>query len=489
MSKSIKEEVFSGVKWNALGKIGHYGAQFFVSIILARLLLPEEFGLVGMLAIFTAIAQVFIVSGMSSALIQKKNANTTDFSTVFYYNIAIAILFYFILFFSAKHIAAFYEEPKLIKLTKYIALVFIINAFGTVQATILRKALNFKKLNIISVISVVFAGTIAIVMAFNGFGVYAIVGQSIAFATLSTILYWIFSDWKPKLVFSKNSFKSLFGFGSKLLLSALLDQIYNNLSTLIIGKAFSAVQLGYFSRAKATRDIPIQNTTGILNNLIFPIFAKSKNDEDLVRHHLKFIGLISFVTFPLMVGLAIVAEPLTVLLFSDKWLPSVPILQILCIAGPAYPLSVVLVSTILAKGKSGLFLKLDIYKKIVGLTAMFIGLFFGFYPFLAAIVVAGTIGLLINFIFTGKMLQLGLMPYLKAIFPSIALSLIMGGLSLLLSLILPKSHAIQLISLSAFGIIIYTGLSYLLKLDDYLYLKNLAKEKLFTKKTKPNYES
>jgi len=483
MSERLRDAVFSGVKWNAMGKFGHYGAQFFVSIVLARLLMPEEFGLIGMLAIFTAIAQAFIVSGMSSALIQKKDADSTDYSTVFYYNIGIAILFYFILFFSAKSIAAFYEEPQLIKLTKYIALVFIINGFGTVQSTILRKELNFKKLNIISVISVVIAGSIAIVMAFNNYGVYAIVGQSLSYAFITNLLYWLTSKWKPKLVFSKRSFKTLFGFGSKLLLSALLNQIYKNLSTLIIGKAFSAAQLGYFTRAKATRDIPIQNTTGILNNLIFPIFAKSKSDEDLVRHHLKFIGLIAYVVFPLMIGLAIVAEPLTVLLFSDKWLPSVPILQLLCIAGPTFPLSVILTSTILAKGKSGLFLKLDIYKKVFGLTAMLVGLYFGFYPFLIGLLVASLGSLFLNAVFTGKLLHVAIFNYLKHMLPSLLLSFFMGVLLLVIQYFLPKNYVIQLFSLSILGVIIYIGFSHIFKLNDYFYLKNLAKEKLF-KKTK-----
>lgn len=482
MSQTVRDQVFSGVKWNSLGTIGQYGAQFVVSIILARLLLPSEFGLIGMLAIFTAISRVFIDSGMTAAIIQKKDVNNTDYSTVFFYNIAIALVFYFLLFFSAQYIADFYKQPELAKLTKYISLVFVINSFGTVQATILRKDLNFKKLNIISIIGVFIAGFVAIIMAFAGYGVYSIVGQSIAFALITNLIYWITSAWKPKFVFSKQSFKNLFGFGSKLLVSALLDQTYTNLSTLIIGKAFSASQLGYFTRAQATRDLPAQNVTGVLNSIVFPILTKSKNDEELVRHHLKFIGLISFVILPIMTGLAIVAEPVTVLLFSSKWLPSVRILQLLCIIGPVYPLSVILVSTILAKGNSSLFLKLDIYKKIFGLCAMLIGLYYGFYPFLVGIIASGLIALGINFFFTGRYLNVRFWQYLSVVLPSFVLTLFMGVILFLLQYILPSNHFLQLLILSILGFIIYAGMAHLIKSKDYIYLKVLVKEKFFTKK-------
>ncbi|MFW5983242.1 MAG: MOP flippase family protein [bacterium] len=483
MSESIRDHVFSGVKWNLVGKLGHYGMQFIVSIILARLLLPAEFGLIGMLAIFMAIAQVFINSGMSSALIQKKDTTGEDYSTVFYYNLMIAFIFYALLFFTSGYIAAFFDQPELTQLTKYMAMVFLINAAGTVQATILKKELRFKKINVIKIIGVIISGVVAVFMAYNDFGVYAIVGQAVSFALVTNALYWLNSNWKPAFVFSKQSFINLFGFGAKLLISSLLDQVYKNLSTLIIGKAFSAAQLGYFTRAKSSRDLPIQNTSGVLTNIVFPVFAKEKNDETLKRHHLKFLSLVAYVTFPVMVGMAIVAEPFIVILFTDKWLPSVPMLQILCIGGPTYPLSVILVSTLLAKGKSGLFLKLDIYKKSVGLAAMVLGLLFGFYPFLLGVTAASLIGLILNFYYVGKTIHTKAGEYANALMPGLMLSLAMGAIVFGTGYLLPENHYIQLTVQATLGIFIYAGASYMLKLDDFEYLKNLLREKLQRKKT------
>lgn len=478
MAETVRDHVYSGVKWNAIGKFGHYGTQFIVSIILARLLLPEEFGLIGMLAIFTAIAQVFIVSGMTAALIQKKDATSVDYSTVFFYNIVVALIFYLLLFFSADYIANFYNQPELSRLTKYISIVFLINSFGSVQATLLSKNLQFKKANIISIIGVVVAGVVAVFMAYSGYGVYSIVAQSIVFALVTNVIYWLTADWKPVFVFSIASFKTLFGFGSRLLASSILDQVYTNLSTLIIGKAFSASTLGYFSRAKATRDIPIESSIGVLNSIILPIFSKSKSEEELIRHHFKFIGLISFLVFPLMMGMAILAKPITVLLFSEKWLPSVPILQLLCIISFSYPISVVLVGAILAKGKSGLFLKLDIYKKFFGLISMFVGLYFGFYAFIIGMIVGTLISVFINIKFVSKEFGFRLSRYFVIMYPSVLLSLIMGVFLFLIQMMLPDENILQVLVLSMTGLVIYFGIASIFKINDFVFLRQMLIEKI-----------
>lgn len=478
---NVRNEVLSGAKWNAFGQFTHYGVQFIVSMILARILIPEEFGLIGMLSVFLGISTVFIQSGLSVALIQKKNADSVDFSTVFYYNIVVSLVFYLILFACSDFIANFYHEPKLVSLMRYTAIVFVINAAGVVQSTILRKELKFKKLNIVSVVGVFSSAVVAIIMALNEYGVYSLVAQSITYALVTNVLYWLVSDWKPQFIFSIESFKQLFGFGSKLLGSSILDRIYTTIDTLIIGKVFSASQLGFYSRAKATRDIPVENTTGILTSIVFPIFSKLDNDSDLKKYHLKFLGILAFIIFPVMGGLAIVAEPLTILLFSETWLPSVKILQLLCLAGPAAPFSVILVQTILAKGNAGLFLKLDIYKKIIGVLGMGIGLYFGFYAFIIGVLAASVINLLINFIYTGKLVNTKLIEYLKVMFNPFIFSFVMCLSIYAIGMILPDNVYIMLFVQVSLGIVVYVFLSSIFKVKDFIYLKEIIKERFFKK--------
>jgi teichuronic acid exporter len=274
MENNVRHQVISGVKWNAVGQFGSQGILFFVSIILARILLPEEFGLIGMLFIFTGISTVFIGSGLGAALIKKKNCTNADFSTVFFYNIAVSLVFFVAMFFSAPYIATFYNEPELTNIARITSFLFVINAFGMIQITILQKELQFKTLNMIQIVAVIISAAVSIFMAYNDFGVYSLVWQQIIFALVANLLYWLGSAWKPALVFSKASFRELFGFGSRLLLSALLDQIYVTIDSMLIGKIFNAEQLGYYTRAKSTRDMPVSNSTGILTKIVFPIFAK-----------------------------------------------------------------------------------------------------------------------------------------------------------------------------------------------------------------------
>jgi O-antigen/teichoic acid export membrane protein len=478
MSINVKNEVISGIKWNFIGEFGHYIIHFIVSLVLARLLTPEDFGLYGMLLIFTAISIVFMQSGLGAALIQKKDATNADFSTVFYYNVGVSVICYIILFFCAQLIADFYNQQELNRLIKLISIGLIFNSLCVVHTTILQKELNFKKLNIIKLIGIIISGIIAIVMAYMGFGVYAIIAQTISIAVINAFLYWVTSKWRPQLIFSKKSFKELFGFGSKLLLSSLLNTFYKNVDSLIIGKFFSPAQLGYFSRAKSTKDIPLSMTSGLLTTLVFPIFSKLDNDIQIKYYHLKFLSLVGYIIFPIMTGLAVVAEPLTVLLFTDKWLPSVPMLQILCISGPVYPLSVILGQAILAKGKSNIYLKIEIIKKIIGLTGMFIGIFYGFYGFLIGLTLSWFISLLIDFVYTGNLIDTRIIEYIKTLLPAFLLSLLMAVIIYFIKFLLPDNYFLLLVIQMTVGIIIYLSASYLLKLQDFVYLGNLIKEKI-----------
>ncbi len=395
---------------------------------------------------------------------------------------AISTLFYLILFFGSGYIAEFYKEPELRHLTRVISLVFLINSIGVVQHTLLRKELQFKALNLISIFGVFVSAVISIIMAYSGFGVYSIVIQNISYAIVTNALFWYFSKWKPQLVFSRQSFKTLFGFGSKLLASSILDRIYTTIDTMIIGKVFSAAQLGYFTRAKATREIPVQNSTGILTSIVLPIFSKIDNPDDLRKYHIKFLTIISYTIFPIMVGLFVTAEPLTIVLFTKKWLPSVSMLQILCVSGISYPLSVILVQTILVDGRPGLFLRLDIVKKSIGVLGMVIGLFFGFYAFLWGVVISSMIGLTLNFIFAGKTIKVGIKTYAKVLFPSIAVSFAMGIVSYLAGYFLDFNLYLKLGVEVVVGVGFFIGVSWFLKIKDFIMLKDLVFQQLRRKK-------
>ena len=472
MSDNLKHQTVSGIKWNAIGKFGHQGIQFFVSLILARLLAPEEFGLISMLIIFMNIANVFIASGLGLALIQKKDCNDTDFSTVFYFNIVVSLFFYILLFFAAPWIAKFYNQPILVGLTRLQSLVFLINAFGMVQSTILTKELNFKKYNLICIIGVFVSALVAIILAFKGFGVYSIVGQNITYAIVINAIYWITADWAPKAKFSFQSFKKLFGFGSKILASNLIDKIYTSLDSLLIGKIFSPAQLGYYTRALTTKDLPINNTTNLLSSTLFPVFSKVESKEKLRAITLKIYLLVFYIVFPMMLGLIMVAKPFVVVLFSEKWLPSVPLLQILCVGGIGYPLSMVLCQAIIAQGHSGIFLKLEIYKKIIGITAMVVGLSFGMISFVWAVVISSYINTFLNLFFACKTLEDSIIPYLTRLFPTIGVSIIMMVSVYALMLIPINSLILQLILYVSFGIVVYILLSKLFRIKEYLYLES-----------------
>ena len=473
MAKSIRTNIISGLKWNAIGQFSRQIINFILMVILTRLLLPSEFGQIGILLVFIGIADVFINSGLNTALIQKNSTSNADYSTVFFFNLSVSLVFYLILFFSAPLIADFFEEPELSSLLRILALVFVINALGTIQATILTINLNFRKQNLISIIGVIISATISLYMAFNDYGVYSLIGQSLSFSITTNLILWLTSSWKPSLIFSKDSFRTLFNFGSKILASSILDRIFTTIDSLVVGKVFNTTQLGFYSRAKSTHNLPIMNTTGIISPVFFPVFSKIEDDDELRRYHLKFLSLIGYVIIPLMAGLIVVAKPLTLVLFTDKWLPSVPMLQIFAFYGALYPLSVILVQSLLVKGKAGAFLKLDVYKKIILLTSMLIGAYFGIFPFLFAICIANYLGFFLNLYVLSKTMQIKMIEYIKCFFPVVSISLIMAVFVALSGMINFPTVPIQLLVQITVGIFVYIALSKVFKLKDFYFLKEL----------------
>ena len=300
--KKLKEQTVNGFKWSSLDKLGKLGGQFVVGIILTRLLDPVDYGLIGMITIFIVIGQSLVNSGFGQALIQKKDADNVDFSTVFYFNIFASLLIYLILFLSAPLIARFYDQPQLIPLIKVICLSFVIDAFGLVHVAWLTKNLHFKAPSLIGIMSVIISGIISIIMAYRGFGVWALVTHTILRSTLTSFSLWRVSKWKPLLAFSTRSLKKLFSFGSKILIAGLMQSIFDNLYFLIIGRFFIAESLGYYTRAVQFKDLPVKTITAVVQNVTFPVFSALQDDDGkLISGYTKVIRMLAAIVLPLMV--------------------------------------------------------------------------------------------------------------------------------------------------------------------------------------------
>lgn len=366
--------------WTAIQKFGITGMSFLANIVLARQLTPADYGIIGMLAIFTAVSTTFVDGGFGSALIQKKEPTQKDFSTILYLNSILSVVFYAILFFSAPFISEFYNMPILCDVLRVIGVTLIINALSYVQSVKLRKEMQFKKLARVYLCATLVSFGVAIILAYRGFGVWSLVWMNITITTVTSILLWIVGNWHPSAVFSKESVKTLFGFGSFLLLSNLINTICNNIQGLIIGKLFSASDMGYYSQAKKLDEIPATSISSIIDTVSYPLMAaKQDNMVEYVAVVSKFIRIIACVTFPIMTLLIILGRPLIVFLYTDKWIEAVPYFQILCIGGMAVCLQSINYNAVAALGKSKILFKWTFIKRGLGLIFVICGSFFGIF--------------------------------------------------------------------------------------------------------------
>lgn len=403
---TLKQQALRGIIWSAIERFSVQGIQFILSFIIARQLYPSDYGLIAMLTFFMAVAQSFVDSGFSNALLQKQDRTQIDLSTVFYFNIAISIIAYFILILLSPFISNFYNQPILEHIIVLVGLNLIIGSISTIQRTILTIELNFKKQAIISFLSVLISGTIAVYMAYNDYGVWTLVYQGLLNGLINAILLWCTTRWFPSIVFSIQSFKQLFSFGSKILISGLLHTIYVNLYSLVIGKLYSAQDLGYYNRAHSTALYPSSNIVSLTNRVVYPILCRlQKNDIELTQKYFTFLRLTLFIVFPTMTGLAVMAEPIIKLLLTDKWLECVPYLQILCVAYMWDPIMNYSCGLINAKGRSDLYLRAEIIKKVVALLILLFTISFGlkaicigliFYSFFDIIIITSHVKIVIQ---------------------------------------------------------------------------------------------
>jgi O-antigen/teichoic acid export membrane protein len=462
-----RQKTINGMLWSISERFSLQGVQLVVSIILARLLEPSQFGLIGMLSLFMALAQSILDSGFGSALIQKKDVDHLDNCSIFYFNILVGIFLTLLLIAFAPVIAAFFDQPILIPLTRFLSLNIFINGFALVQSTILTKQMNFKAQLKINLISVVLSGMIGITLAYLGWGVWSLALQSVLNTLFRTILYWVLSTWKPSLIFSFTALGTMFTFGSKLLLSGLLDTFFQNIYQTFIGKMFSVSELGFYTRARSMEQTAVTATSSSLGRVLFPAMSPLQDDITRLRQaYKKTIGVSLFFHFPLMFGLIGIADPLIRFLMTDKWAPSIPFFQLLCIVGLLYPLQVLNLNILMVKGRSDLFFRLEIIKKIFVILAILITYRWGVTGLIFGQIGTSVISYLLNSYYSGQLVNYSMIEQIRDITPSFITAGLMGLLLLKINSFFLISLFSQVILLTIVGIIVYFFLNWVIKSKD-----------------------
>jgi teichuronic acid exporter len=472
-NSSLKSKTTKGMIWSAIDKFAMHGGQLVIGIVLARILMPEDFGLIGMLSIFIAISQSFIDSGMGSGLIQKKNRTNKDFSTVFIFNFVISVVCYGILYLSAPYIAGFYSMPKLELLVKILSINIVISSLAIVQRSKLTIEIDFKTIAKVRVISILTSGIISIILAYIGWGVWALVMQRMVSSIVSVILFWILSKWNFSLTFSRQSFKELFGFGSKLLIQGLYAQAMREVYNITIGKAYSASDLGYYTRAKSFAEITAGTVTGILHQVTFPVLASLQDDrERMISVYSRLIRMTAFFVIPAMTMLSLLAEPLVIILLTDKWIPVIVLLQWMSFARIIYPISGINMNILNAVGRSDLFLKVDLSKFPIMILALIITIPLGVKAMVIGHVVTSFIAFFINAYMPGKMFGYGAFKQLREMVSVIIATSIMA-LLVFISNSLIENLWIKLGVGAGIGLSSYLIVCYFLKLKELAEVKSL----------------
>ena len=472
MKKSLKTKTINGLIWSFIDNFSVQLSQFIIGIILARILSPNDFGLIGMLTIFITISQWFVSSGFGQALIRKKDCNQNDYSTVFIFNIISGFVLYIVLFLTSSYISNFFNEPQLEALLNVLGISLIIIAFTIIQQTQLTKRLDFKLQTRISVISSIISGIIGVLLAYLGYGVWSLVYKSLLEYFIRSFLLWRYNKWRPSFIFDTNSFKELFGFGSKLMLRGLIYTIFNNLYYVVIGKYFSTADLGYYTRAEQFNRMPSSNINKVINRVSYPVLSELQNDDKALKAAYKkiFTSLV-FISSISMLILGAIAEPLILTLIGEKWLPSVPILQLLCFVGLLYPLCDFNLTILKVKGKSGLILKLEIIKRILSIPVIIIGIMYGINALIIGMIVLSLFEFLINSYFSGKEISYTLKEQILNNLPSISVAFVVSSLIYYLSLRLELSNLLILFICLTLAMIMVVLISEIFKIKAYLNIK------------------
>ncbi|WP_414732139.1 lipopolysaccharide biosynthesis protein [Acetobacterium carbinolicum] len=476
--KQIKSKVIASLVWKFLERLGTQGIQFIVQIILARLILPEEYGTIALIAIFISFANVFVQYGFNTALIQKKDANESDFSSVFFLSLAVAGVFYVALFFGAPLMAGYFENKMLTPLLRVLSITLFLGGLNSIQNAVVARNLAFRKLFYSSLGAVVVSGIVGIAMAYNGFGAWALVAQQLTNQFIVALILWFTVKWRPGFIFSLASLKGLFSYGWKLLVSALINMLYTNIQSLFVAKIYNPAMLGYFNRGQQFPSLIVANINGSIQSVMFPALALKQDNLHRVKEMVRrAIVTSAFFIFPMMVGLAVIAEPLVIILLTEKWLPCVPFLQISCAAYALLPIHTANLQAINALGRSDIFLKLEIIKNAVSLVILGISLFYGIYAIAAGMFFSSVASSFINAYPNKMLLDYSYMQQMKDVMPSLLLSMVMGIIIYFVSWF-NMTPGLTLIIQVTIGISFYFGMAKLLNFECLTYLLVTGKELL-----------
>jgi teichuronic acid exporter len=479
MSDSLKTRTIHGLSWSLIDWIGVKGVQFGIGVMLARLLLPEQFGLIGMLGIFIAVAQAFLDSGFGSALIQKQDADQVDMCSIFYFNIVVGVLVAGVLCAASPWIAAFYDEPLLMPLTCVLSVDIVINSFSLVQTMLMTKHIDFKTQAKIGTVSVLISGLVGVGMAVAGYGVWSLAFQAVTATVCRTSLLWVFNSWRPSLIFSMSALRGMFGFGSRMLASGLLNTFFDNVYLLVIGKLYSATELGYYTRASSIQQLPSQGLYGIVNRVAFPVFSAVQDDPERFKRGLKHaFQMLVLLNFPMMVGLALVARPMVLIVLTDKWAPCIHFLQLLCALGMMYPLHAINVNVLMALGRSDLFFRIEVLKKVLIALGLVVTCSWGIEAMIWGQIVVGVVSYLPNSYYTGILLKYSMREQLSDILPYFVASIAMGAAVYAIGLLaFPNNWALLTCQVAA-GVVLYVALCGIFRFPAFREIVDILRSRL-----------
>lgn len=470
-----KSYIISNFMWRFAERCGAQLVTFIVSIVLARLLAPEDYGTIALVTVFSTILQVFVDSGLGTALIQKKDADDLDFSSVFYFNFIVCLILYAGMFFAAPYIALFYEDESLISVIRIISLTIVISGVKGIQQSYVSRNMLFKKFFFSTLGGTIFSAFLGIGMAYAGFGVWALVVQQLSNAAVDTLILWITVKWRPKMMFSIKRLKSLLNFGWKMLVSSLLDTLYNNLRNLIIGKLYSSADLAYYNQGDKFPKVIVTNINTSIDSVLLPTMSSEQDHCERVKNMTRrAIKTSTYIMAPLMMGLAFCAKPIVQLILTDKWLPCVPYLQIFCITYMFWPVHTANLNAIKAMGRSDLFLKLEIAKKVVGMILLVSTMWFGVMIMAYSLLASTLASMIINSWPNRTLLGYSFKEQIRDIFPSIIIAIVMGCCVSFVYLFPFNSWEMLLIQIPL-GAVIYIGISVLIKLEEFQYIVQIVK--------------
>ena len=486
---NLKDKTVKGLSWSTIDSFASHGISFVVGVVLARLQSPDEFGVIGVAMIFVALFDKIIDCGFSNALIRKQDAKEIDYNTTFLFNIVLSAVLYVLCFIGAPYIAFFFQTPPLASVVRWISLVLIINAFAIIQRTWLVKRIDFKTQAKISVTASLLSGCVGVTMALCSYGVWSLVGQQLSRQFCNTTLLWIFNKWSPKLEFSRKSFHELFSYGGKLMLSGIIDTIFNELTTIFVGKIYLPATLGQYSRAKQFSSIFSSNLSTVVERVTYPVLSELQNNEShLIANYRRIMRTLALVSG---VGCAIIAstaKPIVLILIGEKWTEAIVYLQLLAFVEITIPLKNVNLNLLQVYGRSDYILVLSIVKRIVELAAIYLG-FISMKWMLVGFALAGVMGLLLNAFFTMKTCGYTLLQQIKDLWPSLTLCSFVGIVMYIVSILVSNIYSCFVLQLF-FGIILFISFLEFFKLDEYCLIKKLVKEYCVKPiKSKYSYES